>query len=401
MADRFRAFPAHAAWSMPDGKLTVPATQVMQQIVKLFGGQENILPETFSYIPGTGVAFGFVYLAADGSITSTLAPTNGQILIGSTGTAPLLNTITGTVNRITVTNGAGTITLSSPQDIHAAASPTFSDITLSALTAQSFIYAGSSSLISGTAAASNGQLLIGSTGFSPVAANLTGTANQITVSNGPGTITLSSPQNIHSGASPTFVGLTLSGLTANSFTYSGTSGAIASTTAPTNGQLLIGNTGNPPSKAALTGTANQVVVTNGAGTITLSTPQDIGTASSPTFANMLSGTYTPTLTNVANLSASTAYQCQYTRVGNVVSVSGRVDIDPAAPTTSTQLGISLPVASNLGATEDCAGVAFSPGIAAQGAAILGDATNNRAQLEYIAADITNQPMYFQFQYEII
>jgi hypothetical protein len=44
-----------------------------------------------------------------------------------------------------------------------------------------------------------------------------------------------------------------------------------------NGQLLIGNTtGNTLTKATLTGTSNQVVVTNGGGSITLSTPQDIG-----------------------------------------------------------------------------------------------------------------------------
>ena len=53
----------------------------------------------------------------------------------------------------------------------------------------------------------------------------------------------------------------------------------------TNGQLLIGNTtGNTLTKATLTGTANQVVVTNGTGSITLSTPQSIATTSSPTFA---------------------------------------------------------------------------------------------------------------------
>lgn len=55
----------------------------------------------------------------------------------------------------------------------------------------------------------------------------------------------------------------------------------------TNGQLLIGNTtGNTLTKATLTGTANQVVVTNGTGSITLSTPQDIATGSSVTFANI-------------------------------------------------------------------------------------------------------------------
>lgn len=114
-----------------------------------------------------------------------------------------------------------------------------------------------------------------------------------------------------------------------------------------------------------------------------------------------SGTYTPTLTNVANVAASTAYKCQYTRTASVVTVSGKVDVDPTLAATSTQLGISLPVASNLAAAEDCAGTAACPTIAAQSAAILGDAANNRAQMEWISGDITNQPMYFQFTYEVL
>lgn len=116
--------------------------------------------------------------------------------------------------------------------------------------------------------------------------------------------------------------------------------------------------------------------------------------------NLDSGTYTPALTNVANLDASTAYQCQYMRVGSVVTVSGRVDVDPTAP-GSVQLGIALPIASNIGATEDCAGAAAASGIAGLSAAILGDATNNRAQLQFIGVDLTNQPLYFSFTYQVL
>lgn len=58
-------------------------------------------------------------------------------------------------------------------------------------------------------------------------------------------------------------------------------------TSYTNGQLLIGNTtGNTLTKASLTGTSNQVVVTPGAGSITLSLPQSIATASTPQFAKI-------------------------------------------------------------------------------------------------------------------
>ena len=56
-------------------------------------------------------------------------------------------------------------------------------------------------------------------------------------------------------------------------------------TTATNGQLLIGN-GTGFTAASLTGTADQVIVTDGAGSITLSTPQSINTTSSPTFADI-------------------------------------------------------------------------------------------------------------------
>jgi hypothetical protein len=57
---------------------------------------------------------------------------------------------------------------------------------------------------------SSGQLPIG-TGSGYTLANVTGTANQVVVTNGAGTITLSLPQSVHTGASPAFNDLSLSG----------------------------------------------------------------------------------------------------------------------------------------------------------------------------------------------
>lgn len=117
-------------------------------------------------------------------------------------------------------------------------------------------------------------------------------------------------------------------------------------------------------------------------------------------ANLASGAYSPTLTNVANLDGSTAFAALYLRVGDVVTVSGKVSVNPTAA-GSVQLGISLPFASNITDEQDCNGAAFSPTIAGQGAAILGDTANNRAQMQWIAVDTTNQPMFFTFTYRII
>jgi hypothetical protein len=132
---------------------------------------------------------------------------------------------------------------------------------------------------------------------------------------------------------------------------------------------------------------------NHTGTQTMATISDL-----PVLA---SGTYTPTLTNIANLDASTAYQAQYLRVGSVVTVSGRVDIDPTTTATSTQLGISLPVASNLTNIEDLAGTAAATAIANQCAAVVADTANNYARMQWIAGDTTNRAMYYTFTYEVI
>jgi len=142
------------------------------------------------------------------------------------------------------------------------------------------------------------------------------------------------------------------------------------------------------------GTANQIAVANGG-----------GVAAAPglslTIGDLLTSTWTPTLTNVANLDASTAYLSTYLRAGNFIVAFGKVDVDPTAGATLTQLGISLPVASNFANDFECCGVAFASGVAGQGAAIVGDAANNRAEMQWISGDLTNQPMYWVFGYRII
>ncbi len=62
-------------------------------------------------------------------------------------------------------------------------------------------------------------------------------------------------------------------------------GGTGLTSTPNSGELLIGN-GTGYTLANLTGAANRIIVTNGPGSITLSTPQDIATTSSPTFASL-------------------------------------------------------------------------------------------------------------------
>lgn len=162
--------------------------------------------------------------------------------------------------------------------------PTWSTgaFTMTPLTANSLLYLNGSKALSSTATPTNGQLLIGSTGSAPVLGTLTGTANQVTVTNGAGTITLSAPQNLHTGASPTFTGLTVSGIAANKVVTTNGSNALAAlssaiavsdggtglSSAPSNGQLLIGN-GSGYTLGTLTAGAG-IQISNGSGSIALS-----------------------------------------------------------------------------------------------------------------------------------
>lgn len=114
---------------------------------------------------------------------------------------------------------------------------------------------------------------------------------------------------------------------------------------------------------------------------------------------LASGTYTPTLTNVTNLDGSTAYEAQYIRIGNTVTVSGKVDVDATAG-AATELGISLPIASNFGAEEDCAGVGAMKAVQ-ESTAIVADATNNRASMQWLAVSTSSQTISFTFTFQVI
>lgn len=111
------------------------------------------------------------------------------------------------------------------------------------------------------------------------------------------------------------------------------------------------------------------------------------------------GRYTPTLTNVANLDASTAFECWYAQVGMFVMVGGRVDVDPTAAGL-VRLGISLPIASSFAGLNDAAGTAATPGVAGQCAAIVSDSANSRAEMRFTAVDLANRAMYFNFSYQV-
>lgn len=113
--------------------------------------------------------------------------------------------------------------------------------------------------------------------------------------------------------------------------------------------------------------------------------------------------YTPTITGVTNVTSSTAYQCQYNRVGDVVTVSGQVGVTATANNAETTIGISLPIASNFGNSYECGGTAYKQANtnAGHGAAIYADATNDRAEMDYYETHGAEDIFSFQFTYKVI
>src|SRR5512146_3404745 len=112
---------------------------------------------------------------------------------------------------------------------------------------------------------------------------------------------------------------------------------------------------------------------------------------------VLQGTYTPTLTNVTNVANSIAGVCMYFRVGDVVHVAGRVVID-ATSAAALELGMSLPIASNLTALADLGGVGMSADVAGQALSIEADTTNDRASFKAVLTDAASRGYQFTFSY---
>jgi len=210
-------------------------------------------------------------------------------------------------------------------------------------------------------------------------------ANSITSVNGQTGVVVLSTTNIAEGTNLYYtdsrVGtyLTSNGYTVKSINNVGTGSNI-----------YAGNTAGSVTLRSIIGTGG-VTATQNANDITLSTPTITG------------GTYTPTLTNVSGVTTSSVSSAQWQQVDGTVTVSGQITIDPtgAGGGTSVSIGLKLPVASNFANANECAGTAVSPGIGGQCGAILADAANNRANLQFVSVSGSSQTWYYQYTYRVI
>lgn len=256
--------------------------------------------------------------------------------------------------------------------------------------------------------------------------SLTGTTNEIAFSSTGGNITASTPQPIAVTSTPTFAGGTYTGavnisktgnfpLTITSTTQSGASFVASSgliTTGYTVGRsinsddaqdfFIFDNTAsttrfniNSSGKVTIPNTLQVSDGTQGAGKIFTSDASGNGSWQTP--ASFTSGTYTPTITNTFNINSSTPGIFTYSKVGNIVTVSGRISLSVTTGTTTTQIGVSLPIASTISNVDDVVGNAASA--SGQFAfPIQGDTTNHRGAVSFTSGSSGTSNYFFTFQY---
>lgn len=112
--------------------------------------------------------------------------------------------------------------------------------------------------------------------------------------------------------------------------------------------------------------------------------------------NLFSGKYTPSVVKMQNISDIVSSEAMYTRVGNVVTVTGKLVITPTNTSNPTKIGISLPINATFSDDSGLAGVAAGKA-AGQ---IYADAQNSIAVLEIDQKSTENLPLRYTFSYTV-
>jgi hypothetical protein len=265
-------------------------------------------------------------LPVDDGTANQVLQTDGSGVLSWGNVGGGVTSITGTANQVLAngTSGSaqtGAVTLTLPQSISTTSNPTFATMTVSNLTPSKNVKAGAGGILTtanidlasdvdgtlpvingGTgldaSGVGNGQILIGNDAIDGFAlTNIVGTANRVTVANGPGTITLSGPQDLGVTSTPTFATVNLASVDANRFVVTdgsgnlsagptlGTIGSLASSltgqvgvanggtgidaSTVSNGQILIGHDANNNFSLASLSAGSGISITPGAGSITI------------------------------------------------------------------------------------------------------------------------------------
>lgn len=117
-----------------------------------------------------------------------------------------------------------------------------------------------------------------------------------------------------------------------------------------------------------------------------------------------SGTWTATLTAVSNVDGTPTFtKAHYTRVGNEVTYSIEIIVDPTATGTVTEVRFSLPVASNLAAAGDILGALAgeTTGTAAVSGHVETDTVNDEGIIQFKSQSVNNHTITVSGHYSIL
>ena len=184
--------------------------------------------------------------------------------------------------------------------------------------------------------------------------------------------------------------------------FSVLSGAIGTTSrfeVTADGKVKVPSLTNLVTQDKLVGVLNS---TGQLGNITLGSGLSLGAGVlSATAGTITSGTYSPTVTKVTNCSGLMGVGVpRYTRNGNIVHVESYLIPTPdgAGP---VQADVSLPIASNLGSTNDLSGhVTSDPTIGITFGRVEADTVNDRAKIKFNALNASGI-IYYSFSYNVI
>lgn len=121
-----------------------------------------------------------------------------------------------------------------------------------------------------------------------------------------------------------------------------------------------------------------------------------------TDTSISSGTYTPTLVGIQNITGTPTVSsaCSWMRVGNVVTVAGRLTANSTTTVGTSIVKIPLPIASNLAVQGDLSGGGHSTEQQFPWK-VYAEATSNTAYLEGYPTATGNSSFMFHFQYVVL
>lgn len=175
------------------------------------------------------------------------------------------------------------------------------------------------------------------------------------------------------------------------------------------GDVIYGGVAGQPTRLAPhTAATRRFLRTTGSGSAGLAPVWDTVLKADVTDLQTLAAArFTPTIaSNGANVSATpTLFSCMYSRVGNIVTYSGRVDVSvTAAANTASNFNLQIPIASNFASSADARGtfVVDAPGGTAYASGtVTADTVNDRLNFDWNATASGSRSLCFTVQYEVI